>query len=72
MKELTLFKTFDYIAHLPGTSSIRVYYEFNTGNFLVYEDEPAPENHPGLFCAGQPQKFFNAINSAIFRSFEND
>lgn len=65
MKKLPLFKAVNYIGMLPGDAFIRVYYDFSSHDFLIYEDGEIG-NPDMLLCAGDPQKFFNAVSSAVY------
>ena len=72
MEMLSIFKAVNYIANLPGDASIRVYYDFATGMFKIYEDlDLIEKDEEGSFCAGSPDKFFAALQSAIYQSVVN-
>jgi hypothetical protein len=72
MKILTLLKAINYIANLPGNASIEVYYNiFNTEIMIVEIDSYGIEIKPEwkIVCAGQPSKFFDALNVAIYNTY---
>jgi len=70
MKEnrMGLIEAVNHISQLPGNTSIRVYFDYVSFEFIISDEDIVGTR---LFCAGQPDKFFSAITMAVWHHVMN-
>lgn len=75
MKILSIVKATNYLAKLPGDTSVSVWFHAAFGDFYIFEGDEAISNVPELsvlICRGQPDQFFEALKSIIYNWAIND
>ena len=68
---LPLLQAIDHLGNMPGDASVRVHYHPLSSGFFIEDGESEEVVPPDtqLICAGQPQKFFNYLDSILKQDY---